>query len=77
MTHPASPAKGCCARCQQPRIVHLPDPAWGKVAGPLCTPCWQTYATARDQNSYVDWDDAFDNASDAEIIAQLTGRNTP
>lgn len=61
-----------CVRCHQPRPdLFPPEPAWGEVKGPLCARCWSLYAEARDRRSYVDWDDAFDNASDDEIARGL------
>ena len=70
MTTP-QPTEGTCGRCQQPRIVHQAKPAWGRVPSLLCTSCWQRYDQARADGSYVDWNDAFDNASDEEIEAHL------
>lgn len=71
----SQPEQGRCARCQQSRIVHPPKPQWGEVKGPLCTPCWQVYDEARAAKTYVDWSDAFDNASDEEIEASLRSGN--
>jgi hypothetical protein len=65
------PVEGTCGRCQQARVVHTPKPEWGRVPGPLCTSCWQRYDEARADGDYVDWNDAFDNASDEEISAHL------
>lgn len=61
-----------CHRCQQSRPLFPADPAWGRTPSDLCSPCWQRYAEARAQNDYVDWNDAFDNASDDELSNALT-----
>lgn len=65
------PAESVCGRCQQPRVVHAAKPEWGDVPPLLCTSCWRLYAEARANNTYVDWTDAFDNASDDEINTHL------
>lgn len=66
------PAEGTCGRCQQPRVVHPARPDWGHCPTPLCTACWQRYATARADSDYVDWDDALRNADDPELAAAIT-----
>lgn len=60
-----------CGRCRQPRHVHPAKPEWGRVPSHLCTTCWGRYDEARANNDYVDWSDAFDNASDEELVANL------
>lgn len=67
----APPPTGPCARCGQTRPLFPADPGWGDVPSPLCTTDWQQYAEARASGSYFDWNDAFANASDAEIEAQF------
>ncbi|RZF05996.1 hypothetical protein [Streptomyces albidoflavus] len=62
---------GRCHRCQQPRAVFAADASWGQVPSPLCSPCWSKYADARASRSYVDFNDAFDNASDDELGAWI------
>ncbi|MFD9124921.1 hypothetical protein [Kitasatospora sp. NPDC059571] len=71
MTTQPTPAEGTCGRCQQRRVVHPAKPNWGHVPKLLCTSCWQRYDEARANDDYVDWNDAFDNASDEEIVAHL------
>ena len=77
MTDTALPVEGTCGRCSQSRIVHPDKPEWGDVPSILCTSCWQLYAEARANGTYVDWSDAFDNASDAEINAHLATAEDP
>lgn len=60
-------AEGRCARCEQPRIVFPAKPEWGDVPSPLCTTDWQLYDQARANGSFIDWPDAFDNATDEQI----------
>lgn len=64
-------SEGRCARCKQPRIVFPAKVEWGKVPSPLCTTDWQAYAEARENNTYVDSKDAFDNASDREFETHI------
>lgn len=61
------PGEETCRRCQQMRVVFDAKPEWGKVPSPLCSPCWSRYAEAREDNSYVNFNDAFDNADDDEL----------
>jgi hypothetical protein len=61
-----------CARCKQPRTLHPAKPEWGRTPSPLCGPCWESYAEARAQGDYVDWNDAFDNASDEQLADALS-----
>lgn len=60
---------GPCRHCQQPRPLFPAKTSWGDVPSPLCSPCWSKYADARANNTYVDWNDAFDNGSDEELAA--------
>lgn len=64
-------SEGRCARCKQPRIVFPAKAEWGKVPSPLCTTDWQAYAESRENNTYVDSKDAFDNASDHEFETRI------
>lgn len=65
-------ADDTCGRCQQARVVHPAKTEWGRTPSPLCTSCWQRYDQARANDSYVDWNDAFDNASDDELSGALS-----
>lgn len=67
----STPTEGRCARCGQPRVVFPSNPDWGAVPSPLCTSDWQLYADARANKTFVDWNDAFDNASDEQLAAGL------
>jgi hypothetical protein len=63
---------GPCGRCKQPcRPLFPAEKAWGDVPSHLCSPCWSKYADARANKTYVDFNDAFDNASDEELFAGL------
>ncbi|MFC6883478.1 hypothetical protein [Actinomadura yumaensis] len=64
---PQQPTIGVCALCKQTRPVFPPDPAWGRVPGPLCGPQWSEYAQARDQGTFAHFRDAFDNATDEQL----------
>lgn len=59
--------EGRCARCNQQRVVFEAPAEWGAVQSPLCTRDWGLYAEARANKTYVDFHDAFDNASDEEL----------
>ncbi len=65
-----------CRRCRQPRQVFPAPEDWGDVPSPLCSPCWTRYADARASGSFVDWTDAFDNATDDDLEAALEGGQT-
>ncbi|MFE2967530.1 hypothetical protein ACFXKC_28430 [Streptomyces sp. NPDC059340] len=67
------PAEGRCAHCDQPRIVFPTKPEWGQVPSPMCTSDWQLFAEARDNNTFVDWNDAFLNGTDDQLAAGLGG----
>lgn len=63
---------GPCNRCKQPHRPLFPaEKAWGDVPSLLCSPCWSRYADARANKSYVDFHDAFNNASDEELSEGL------
>jgi len=69
---PTQPSPGPCHRCTQHRPLFTASPEWGRVPSPLCTRCWSAFADARAGGTYVDFNDAFDNATDAELEAGLT-----
>lgn len=48
-------------------MVFPANPERGRVPTPLCTSDWQRYAVARASKAYVDFNDAFDNATDQEL----------
>jgi hypothetical protein len=61
-------AVGDCARCHRlNRPVFGPTAEWGRVPSPLCSPCWSTYADVRAAGRFVDFNDAFDNASGEQL----------
>lgn len=67
------PRQGPCERCQQPR----PTFAWPTPDSDdrkwLCAPCWSMFQEARDAGTFVDWNDAFDNATDEQLAEGLSG----
>lgn len=67
----ATPTEGQCLRCMQRRPLFPAKSSWGKVPDPLCSQCWSKYADARANKTYVDFNDAFDNASDEELEAKF------
>lgn len=67
---------GPCRRCQQPRPLFPAQASWGQIPDPLCSPCWSLYADARASGSFVDWNDAFDNATDEQLATGLEGTET-
>lgn len=67
------PETGSCARCRQTRPLFAPKPEWGWVPGLLCSTDWQRYADARANGTFVDANDAFDNATDEQFEAGLNG----
>ncbi len=73
MNTTVKPIEGICGKCEQPRAVFPPKPEWGDVPELLCTSCWGLFAEARANGSFVDWNDAFDNATDEQIEAHLAG----
>lgn len=73
MTTPSAPEEGRCARCGRTGPVFPPQKSWGRVPGPLCARDWEKYDTARADQTYVDWNDAFDNASDEELEKGFRG----
>lgn len=73
MTANPRPVDSTCGRCGQTRPCFPQKNGWG-APDLLCSPCWTKYADARAAKSYVDFNDAFDNASDEELDAWLAGR---
>ncbi|RCH70511.1 hypothetical protein DT019_03200 [Streptomyces sp. SDr-06] len=69
----SEPVEARCARCGQRRVVFPAPEEWGAAQSPLCTRDWQLYAEARANKTYVDFHDAFDNASDEELEEALRG----
>lgn len=67
----AEPAVDRCGRCRQTRPCFDAKADWGRVPARLCSPCWSSYADARAARTYLDFNDAFDNASDEELSAGL------
>lgn len=65
------PTTAQCGRCRQTRPCFDANPAWGDVPAHLCTSCWSKYADARAAHTYVDTKDAFNNASDDELLRGL------
>lgn len=61
------PGEGRCKRCTKIRQLFDAKEEWGKVPSPLCVSCWSRYAVARDSKTFVDMNDAFDNATDEEL----------
>jgi hypothetical protein len=74
MTTAANAPEGPCRRCGQPRPLFPAQKTWGDVPSPLCPNCWSTYADARAAGSFVDFNDAFDNATDDQLQDALAGR---
>ncbi|TYK45193.1 hypothetical protein [Actinomadura decatromicini] len=68
------PRTGTCHRCGQTRPLFRADPKWGETPVWLCSPDWQVFAEARANGTFVDWDDAFDNATDEQMNEALDGR---
>ncbi|OLT13049.1 hypothetical protein BJF79_03885 [Actinomadura sp. CNU-125] len=66
MTAP-NPKNGTCGRCKQPRPVFPAKKEWGRVPAEMCLRCWQLFAEARANSTFVDWGDAFDNATDEQL----------
>ncbi len=63
------PETGTCGRCRKKdRPLFAPSEEWGdNVPAWLCAHCWGAYADARANNTYLDFNDAFDHASDEEL----------
>ncbi|WP_018386408.1 hypothetical protein [Wenjunlia vitaminophila] len=68
-----NPTEGQCGLCKQRRPLFDSRSEWGDVPARLCTGCWSRYAVARERGEFVDWADAFDNASDSQLEAGLRG----
>lgn len=73
MSTPA-PKNGTCGQCWQTRPVFPAKTEWGRVPAEMCTRCWQVFAEARARGTFVDWDDAFDNATDEQLEEHVSGR---
>ena len=69
----SQPAASRCARCGQTRPCFEPKPEWGTVPALLCSPCWSRYADARAARSFIDWADAYTNATDSQLEQILAG----
>ncbi|MFF9197308.1 hypothetical protein ACF09L_19080 [Streptomyces sp. NPDC014779] len=65
------PAEDTCGRCKQTRPLFAAKTEWGRVPPLLCSPCWSRYADARARNTFVDFNDAFDNATDEQLSDAL------
>lgn len=61
------PAEDRCGRCTQTRPLFHAKTDWGSVPPHLCSPCWSKYADARANHTFVDFNDAFDNATDEQL----------
>lgn len=72
MTGP-EPQTGACGKCGQTRPLFPAKKEWGEVPSQMCTSCWQVYAEARANGTFVDWPDAFDNATDEQIEVHVSG----
>jgi hypothetical protein len=70
MTAPARP-EGVCRRCGQTRPLFVTLADWVTPPVWLCTVDWQALAEARYAGTFLDWADAFDNATDDQIAQQL------
>lgn len=66
-----TPAHQRCGHCRQPRPLFPPKPEWGTTPERLCSPCWSRYADARAAGEFVDFNDAFDNATDDQLEDRL------
>jgi hypothetical protein len=67
------PTTGRCGKCWQTRPLFPSKREWGTVPDPMCTSCWQAYAEARANGTFVDWGDAFDNATDEQLNEHVAG----
>ena len=70
---PPDPRNGACHYCGQTRPLFQAEAKWGETPAWLCSPCWQMFAEARAGGTFVDGDDAFDNATDAQFVRYLNG----
>ena len=61
------PKKGACRRCDQIRPLFPAKTEWGRVPAEMCTRCWSLFAEARANGTFVDWGDAFKNATDEQL----------
>jgi hypothetical protein len=69
----APPAEGPCARCAQTRPLYARRFEGDDKAAMLCPRCWSEYQVARENGEFLDWNDAFDNATDEQIEQHLSG----
>ncbi|GGV34066.1 hypothetical protein GCM10010182_67390 [Actinomadura cremea] len=75
MTTP-EPKDGTCGKCKQARPLFPARPEWGRVSAEMCSRCWQVFAEARANDTFVDWNDAFDNATDEQLEEHVSGART-
>lgn len=68
MTTTPTPVTTACGRCGQTRPCFRQQNGWG-APDLLCSPCWSRYADARANNTFIDANDAFDNANDDQLEA--------
>lgn len=67
------PKTGTCGKCKKTRPLFPTKPEWGRVPQEICSPCWSRFADARANATFVDFNDAFDNATDEQLEAGLAG----
>ncbi|TDD97594.1 hypothetical protein [Actinomadura rubrisoli] len=67
------PKTGTCGKCEQARPLFPARKEWGDVPESMCSPCWQVFAEARANGTFVDWGDAFDNATDEQLNEHVSG----
>lgn len=65
----APPRQGPCPRCRKDLPVF--DTPRDVVPKQLCADCWSAFREAREAGTFVDWSDAFDNASDEQLSKGL------
>lgn len=63
-----------CSRCLQVRPLYEPRPEWGDEWALFCVRCWSVMCEARENSTYVDFHDAFNNASDEELTEIVFGK---
>ena len=67
------PKTGTCGKCKRTRPLFPAKPEWGRVPQEMCSPCWSLFAEARATGGFVDFNDAFDNATDEQLEDHLFG----
>lgn len=67
------PKIGTCRKCGQTRPLFPAKPEWGRVPQEMCSPCWSRFAEAREHGTFVDFSDAFDNATDEQLNEYVPG----